>query len=404
LHWSHGHGWRPLRLGCAGLIALAVILALASPARAAGPYFLEISEDLSGSGFGEVACEYTEGGLAELEQPCKEEFETKKLLKLIPVPEEGSEFIGFTKAEGSASACKGLTKPCSFTLQADSYVEARFDEITPALFVKYSGVGEGEVFCSIDGGGPEACEDEYEFRVEVTLVPEALPGSEFVGFKEGKGSAEECVGLEPCSFILEADSSIEAPFVPIMHALTIAKTGSGSGTVTCNGALCAPIYAEGSEVTLKATPASGSTFNGWSGEECSGTGSCVVKMEKDAAVIATFQASPAPPPPPPTEGTAKAAATAKVKSGNARVKLICAGGPCNGTLKLTAKVLQGAKRKSVTIGKSPFSVADGAAKTVKVKLSTSAVRELAKARTLRARAGGPDVLAGFVKLKLAAGG
>lgn len=381
----------------AALVGSIVALAFASPVLAAGPYPLEIG--LGGSGSGEVLCREWSGSIAGAADFCEAEYETAVKLTLVPEPEEGSEFVEFTGGTGSATVCNGLAKPCTFTLKAETFVEAVFDEITPALVINES--GEGTVFCEVEASPAEGCEDEYEFGVEVTLVPEAEPGSEFLGFKNGKGSAEECVGLEPCSFVLETDSSIDAGFGPIMHALTIAKAGTGQGTITCNGTTCAASYPEGSEVTLEATPAQGSTFAGWSGEECSGTGSCVVTIEeKDATLTATFVASPEPPPPPPGEGTAKAAASAKVKSGKALVKLTCSGGPCNGTLKLSAKVKQGGERKRMQIGKTSFSLAEGAKKTVKVKLSAAAMRELKKAGSLKAKASGASLVVGSVKLQL----
>lgn len=394
---SDGLGRARARLALAALAGLIVALAVASPAQAAGPYPLEILP--AGSGSGEVSCREWSGTAAGPVVPCEAEYESAIKLTLVPEPEEGSEFVEFTGGTGSATVCNGLAKPCTFTLKAETFVEAVFDEITPALVINES--GEGSISCEVEASPPEGCEDEYEFGVEVTLVPEAEPGSEFLGFKNGKGSAEECVGLEPCSFVLEADSSIDAGFAPIVHALTIANVGTGQGTVACNGTTCAAGYPEGSEVTLKATPAQGSTFAGWSGEECSGTGSCVVTIgEAPAAVTATFEANPGPPPPPPGEGTVRAAATAKVKSGKAQVKLSCSGGPCSGTLKLTAKVKQGAKRKSVQIGKSPFSLGEGAKKTLKVKLSSAALRELKKAGSLKAKASGAALVSGSVKLKL----
>jgi Divergent InlB B-repeat domain len=375
------------------LAGLLVLLAAASPARAAGPYALEI--EYPGFGYGEVLCK--EGAI---EAECEWEYESVTKLTLIPVAEEGSEFVGFRNGTGSAEKCIGL-EPCTITLKANSYIEAVFEPIVPSLVIKYPREEEGEVACRVEGGAPEACESKYEWGIEITLVPEAFAGSEFVGFREGRGSAEECVGLEPCSFVLEADSSIEAPFVPIMHALTIVRAGSGQGTIACNGFLCAATYAQGSEVTLKAIPASGSTFAGWSGEGCSGTGSCLVTVEADAAVTATFQADPEPPPPPPVpEGTAKAAATAKVKQGKARLGLSCAGGPCEGTLKLTAKVMRDGKRKSLTIGRSSFALGDGSSEALKVKLSAPAMRQLRKARSLRGRVGGAGVAGRAVKLTL----
>jgi hypothetical protein len=45
-------------------------------------------------------------------------------------------------------------------------------------------------------------------------------------------------------------------------------------------------------VTLTASPASGSTFTGWSGGGCSGTGTCVVALGADTTVTAGFGPAP----------------------------------------------------------------------------------------------------------------
>jgi hypothetical protein len=82
-------------------------------------------------------------------------------------------------------------------------------------------------------------------------------------------------------------------------ALTVNKAGTGSGSVTCNGGACALTYSFGTKVTLAASPSAGSTFIGWSGSGCSGTGACVVTMNAATAVTATFNANPSSLPPPP---------------------------------------------------------------------------------------------------------
>ena len=53
---------------------------------------------------------------------------------------------------------------------------------------------------------------------------------------------------------------------------------------------CSDVYDQGSQVVLVASPDSGSTFVGWSGAGCSGTQSCIVTMNADEAVTATFLA------------------------------------------------------------------------------------------------------------------
>jgi len=87
----------------------------------------------------------------------------------------------------------------------------------------------------------------------------------------------------------------------ILPTLTVTKTGSGSGTVTTGtrrfgincGSDCSESYGSGTSVTLTASPASGSTFAGWSGGGCSGTGSCTMYMYADTSVTATFNLSDA---------------------------------------------------------------------------------------------------------------
>ncbi|MFH0852051.1 MAG: CARDB domain-containing protein [bacterium] len=85
-------------------------------------------------------------------------------------------------------------------------------------------------------------------------------------------------------------------FNPLTSTLTVLKTGTGTGTVTsvdtkinCGGD-CSEVYNFGNTTTLNAAPASGSTFAGWSGAGCSGTGSCIVTMDASKTVTARFTA------------------------------------------------------------------------------------------------------------------
>src|SRR3990167_10627051 len=77
------------------------------------------------------------------------------------------------------------------------------------------------------------------------------------------------------------------------YALTVSKTGTGSGTVTSSpagincGTDCTELYNSGTVVTLTAAAATGSSFAGWSGA-CTGTGTCTVTMNAAKSVTATF--------------------------------------------------------------------------------------------------------------------
>jgi hypothetical protein len=76
--------------------------------------------------------------------------------------------------------------------------------------------------------------------------------------------------------------------------LTVSKAGTGSGMVTGGGiscgTACSASFASGASVTLTATPATGSTFTGWSGA-CGGIGLCVVTMNTNQSVTASFNST-----------------------------------------------------------------------------------------------------------------
>jgi hypothetical protein len=78
------------------------------------------------------------------------------------------------------------------------------------------------------------------------------------------------------------------------QTLTVTKSGTGTGTVTSSppgldcGVDCSETYADGTVVTLTATPDFGPYFAGWSGGGCSGTGTCTVTMTTPQTVTATF--------------------------------------------------------------------------------------------------------------------
>ena len=79
----------------------------------------------------------------------------------------------------------------------------------------------------------------------------------------------------------------------VTYLLTTARAGTGTGTIdsapagiNC-GVDCREVYNANTVVTLTATPAGGSTFAGWTGGGCSGTGTCTV-TNFATSVTATF--------------------------------------------------------------------------------------------------------------------
>jgi len=66
------------------------------------------------------------------------------------------------------------------------------------------------------------------------------------------------------------------------------------GGISCS-ATCSHEFPSGEVVTLTATPGGTSTFTGWSGSGCAGVGTCVVTMDANKEVTATFTAGFTPP-------------------------------------------------------------------------------------------------------------
>ena len=75
--------------------------------------------------------------------------------------------------------------------------------------------------------------------------------------------------------------------------VTVARTGSGSGTVTGGGLTCgdacSTFVARGESITLSASAGANSVFSGW-GAPCSGTGACTVIVDAAKTVQARFEA------------------------------------------------------------------------------------------------------------------
>ena len=133
------------------------------------------------------------------------------------------------------------------------------------------------------------CTGTFSPGTVVTLTADATEGSTFSGW----GGA--CAGnLDTCSITLSADTAVNAGFARIMHTVTVAPSGNGTGSVsssptgiTCPGT-CTTQVPWGTQLTLAAAPVAPSTFIGWSGGGCAGTAGCTFTVTSDVAVGAAF--------------------------------------------------------------------------------------------------------------------
>ena len=134
----------------------------------------------------------------------------------------------------------------------------------------------------------------------------AIPGANTTSYVDSSLSASTtyCYRVRAFNGAGDSDySNAACATTPAVFALTVVRSGTASGSVNSTpwgiscGTDCSEGYAGGTSVTLSAAAAAGSTFDGWSGGGCAGTGSCGVLVTTDTMVTATFSlaVSEAPP-------------------------------------------------------------------------------------------------------------
>jgi len=196
------------------------------------------------------------------------------------------------------SAAASMTTYCyrvaAFNVAGDSPYSSEACGTTPQSFglaIVEVGTGSGTVTSTPTGiTCGTSCSGSYPNGTAVTLAATPAAGSIFSGWSGGG-----CTGTGPCTVTLTATTTVTSTFdVSPTVALSVTETGTGIGTVTSTpagitcGTSCSGSYANGTAVTLTATPATGSAFFGWSGG-CSGKSSCTVTLTADTVINANFK-------------------------------------------------------------------------------------------------------------------
>jgi hypothetical protein len=130
------------------------------------------------------------------------------------------------------------------------------------------------------------CNLQLDLGLSVILTARAAAGSRFAGWKGA------CSGTAPCAVTLAAARSVTAMFAAGTFRLTVGVGGKGKissspAGLTCPSRCSAPFKAA-SNVRLRASAAPGFVFSGWTGS-CRGKSACVVKLNGNRAVRATFK-------------------------------------------------------------------------------------------------------------------
>jgi hypothetical protein len=225
---------------------------------------------------------------------CSGTFTSGASVVLTAAAASGSTFAGW-----SGGGCTG-TGTCTVTMSAATTVTASFNSVSSfALDVSVvvqatlTGSASGRVVSNpvgIDCGTD--CTETYTSGRVVALTPLPGTGSVFAGWT---GNSDCTDG----SVTMNANKSCTANFALNQALLTVTVNGTGtvdstSSGMTCDGS-CTFALSLGSTITLRATPSTGtsfartaSSFAGWSGAGCQGTGDCTITLSTDQSVAATF--------------------------------------------------------------------------------------------------------------------
>jgi YVTN family beta-propeller protein/YD repeat-containing protein len=210
---------------------------------------------------------------------CNQNYNTNTQVTLTATPSSDSVFKGWS---GNSDCTDGIV-----TMNANKTCTAAFNK--PKLTVTKKGTGTGTVTSSPAGiNCGSDCNENYSKGTQVTLTATPSTGSSFAGWS---GNADCLDGV----VMMDVDKTCSATFNK--PKLTVTKNGTGTGTVTSSptgincGSDCNQNYNLNTQVTLTATPSTGSIFANWSGNADCSDGA--LTMNADKTCTATFNQSSA---------------------------------------------------------------------------------------------------------------
>ena len=247
---------------------------------------------VSGNGTGNVVS--TPVGIS-CGSTCSASFSPGTMVTLTATAASNSSFAGW-----SGGGCSGTNTSCTVTLNASEQVAATFSltQSVPVLSVSLSGNGAGTVTSSPSGiNCGTVCSASFAAGTQVILTATAGANSSFVGWTGGN-----CTSSPTCTLTLSSSQKVTAIFDLIQAApmLTVTLAGNGTGSVTSNPAgitcppnpTCTASFPLGTQVTLTAAPVANSYFAGWIGANCGSSNTCIITLNGNQAVTATFNLSP----------------------------------------------------------------------------------------------------------------
>ena len=227
---------------------------------------------------------------------CSVSIDAGTIVTLDGAPDSESLF-----AEWSGD-CMGVGA-CVLTMDRDHTVDASFLAAFP---VTVSANGPGRVTgpdglaC---GGGSANCVVRYAAGRTITLAANPSAPAQFGGWSGG------CAGTVPtCELLVDGPKSVGSMFTPryslnVRLVADISCSPAPDGTIDSNfgglacvmrsgttdpNSTCSVSFTAGQSVTLTAYPGTQSLFGGWA-DDCTGTNtSCMLVLDRDRTVTATF--------------------------------------------------------------------------------------------------------------------
>ena len=217
---------------------------------------------------------------------CSEVFATITPVTLTATPAASTTFTGW-----SGGGCSG-TGVCQTTIDQAKTVTATF------VLKTYTVSAVTDQNGGLDPGTPSPALVSH--GTGTTFIFKANAGYHLASIDGTCGTAyTPATNTETTHAYLTGavtgDCTIFGVFAPDQYVLTVVKSGTGSGSVTSSpagiacGSDCSEASGYNSQITLSASAQAGSTFSGWSGAGCTGTGNCVVTLNGAKSVIAQFQ-------------------------------------------------------------------------------------------------------------------
>jgi len=207
----------------------------------------------------------TSGQGSVAKNPSQATYTYGSSVQLTATPASGWAFSGWS------GDLTGTSNPASVTMNGDKAVTATFTQNVYTLTVTVNPTGGGTVTRSSNG--------PYHLNDVVVLTEAPSAGYTFSGWSgDGTGSGTTR------TVTITGNMAATATFTPNQYTLTVNTSGQGSVAKAPSQAT----YVSGSSVQLTATPSSGWSFSGWSGDASGTANPVTITMNGNKAVTATF--------------------------------------------------------------------------------------------------------------------